>query len=228
MSTIVLNEKALMFMGEYLESHMPSKYLPASHVIFENYKVILDPGGIAYQAENFTTKESDRQLWMFTLFNNRDKKTPICVPTSIAPDGEFSAIKNFITGEKVNFKGSDTETALLKFSYLTHSWLFSFLAIFSPDLRGYTEKQIEVTRKKPNGKTKKQTVTHIALWKYISDVQSGKKHLSRNKCAFSFGVRGHYRHYKSGKVVFIHPYEKNRDKTQCKDTTYVFPRIKKD
>lgn len=32
----------------------------------------------------------------------------------------------------------------------------------------------------------------------------------------AFSVRGHYRHYKSGKVVFVQPYEKNTGKEKDK------------
>lgn len=35
-------------------------------------------------------------------------------------------------------------------------------------------------------------------------------------CESAFSVRGHYRHYKSGKVVYIQPYEKNTGKEKDK------------
>lgn len=35
-------------------------------------------------------------------------------------------------------------------------------------------------------------------------------------CENTFSVRGHYRHYKSGKVVYVHPYEKNTGKEKDK------------
>ena len=35
-------------------------------------------------------------------------------------------------------------------------------------------------------------------------------------CESAFSVRGHYRHYKSGKVVYVHPYEKNAGKEKDK------------
>jgi hypothetical protein len=38
-----------------------------------------------------------------------------------------------------------------------------------------------------------------------------------------WSVRGHYRHYKSGKVVFVRSYEKGKDKGNSKavDKTYI-------
>jgi len=42
---------------------------------------------------------------------------------------------------------------------------------------------------------------------------------NREKCKFSFSVRGHYRHLKSGKTVFIKPYKKNRGKPE-RDSIY--------
>lgn len=49
---------------------------------------------------------------------------------------------------------------------------------------------------------------------------SGEKHIINCPC---WSVRGHYRHYKSGKVIFVKNYEKGKEKgkTIPKEKTYV-------
>lgn len=43
---------------------------------------------------------------------------------------------------------------------------------------------------------------------------------SRKKIDHEFSVRGHYRHYKNGKTIWIREYTKGRDKKQRRDKTY--------
>jgi len=86
-------------------------------------------------------------------------------------------------------------------------------ATFEPELVEYVEK--EVKKKKKKGKSKSQSkliqTQIIRLNKFVSDVKTGKKQVKRhyNKCTYSFGVKGHYRTYKSGKRVWIKPFQKN-------------------
>ena len=88
-----------------------------------------------------------------------------------------------------------------------------FMANFEPELVEYVEK--EVKKKKKKGKSKSQSkliqTQVIRLNKFVSDVKTGKKQVKRhyNKCTYSFGVKGHYRTYKSGKKVWIKPFQKN-------------------
>jgi len=88
-----------------------------------------------------------------------------------------------------------------------------FMANFEPELVEYVEK--EVKKKKKKGKSKSQSkliqTQIIRLNKFVSDVKTGKKQVKRhyNKCTYSFGVKGHYRTYKSGKRVWIKPFQKN-------------------
>lgn len=48
---------------------------------------------------------------------------------------------------------------------------------------------------------------------YSSTKEVIKEFRTRKPCLFEFGVRGHVRHYKSGKTVWIEPYTKNKGKT---------------
>lgn len=50
---------------------------------------------------------------------------------------------------------------------------------------------------------------------FISEHESPVKR-KYTPCENAFSVRGHYRHYKSGKVVYVQPYEKNAGKEKDK------------
>ena len=109
----------------------------------------------------------------------------------------------------------DTELARL-FAYI-HIYVMYFMANYHQELTEYVDKQIEkkpAKKKKKKGKsTKPKTVmtTVIRVNKYVRDVQTGEKKLPRHnkKCQYAYGVKGHYRHYKSGKVVWIAPHQRN-------------------
>ena len=48
----------------------------------------------------------------------------------------------------------------------------------------------------------------------------------RRKCDYQYSVTGHFRHYKkSGKTIYINPYNKNKDKP-FKGKTYIIPEKK--
>lgn len=97
----------------------------------------------------------------------------------------------------------------------------TFLANFKPELKEYTETKVEHIKKKPGGKIRKKSHTQIALWRYTDAHKN--EHITHRKCAYRFNVRGHYRHYKNGKIVFVKAYEKNRDKPTRKETVYRLP-----
>lgn len=99
---------------------------------------------------------------------------------------------------------------------LIHNLLL-FVAFYEPEVKEYVEKE----RKTVYGKKGKKVETNstVNLRRYVSDLNSHAKRLPHRKCPYSFGVRGHYRHYKSGKVIFIKAFEKNKGKPS-KQTVY--------
>lgn len=114
------------------------------------------------------------------------------------------------------FSHEDTQTAITVWATV-----MAYIVNFEPEI---VEKEPEETESKgikmrsasPRKQKRPQSsVLYLNPIKYISD---GKNATHRKytppSCAFS--VRGHYRHMKSGKVVYVHPYEKNTGKEKDK------------
>lgn len=73
----------------------------------------------------------------------------------------------------------------------------------------------KIDKDKTNENT--ETVRHIIMINdeiklYSSTNEVIREFRTRRPCNFEFGVRGHVRHYKSGKVIWIEPYTKNKGK----------------
>ncbi len=79
-------------------------------------------------------------------------------------------------------------------------------------------KKEHVIRPKPDGN---KTYLFRDIVKYVSHKKQKNKHNITCEC---WGVRGHYRHYKTGKVAFIHEYEKGKKRNEVKphDKTYIW------
>lgn len=75
-----------------------------------------------------------------------------------------------------------------------------------------------IIRPKPNAS---KTYLFNDIVRYVDYKRSKVKHNVTCEC---WGVRGHYRHYKTGKVVFIHEYKKGklRGQIQPQDKVYVW------
>lgn len=78
-----------------------------------------------------------------------------------------------------------------------------------------SDPQPESKRKSSNSKPKKRSGCVYIIHQRSAKSRSGGKHRSPKGV---FGVRGHFRHYKSGKVVWIAEYTKGTGKK--KDKTY--------
>lgn len=75
---------------------------------------------------------------------------------------------------------------------------------------------------KINNHNRKISISDIITKYYSSNDEPGRKRIIQNKCDHEFNVRGHYRHYKTGKVIWINEYKKNvgnkkRSKSYCLD-----------
>lgn len=105
-----------------------------------------------------------------------------------------------------------TQTAIT-----TWATVMAYIVNFEPEIvekepEETESKEIEMRSASPRKQKRPQnSVLYLNPIKYIAD---GKNATHRKytppSCAFS--VRGHYRHMKSGKVVYVHPYEKNTGK----------------
>lgn len=80
------------------------------------------------------------------------------------------------------------------------------------------KKSEHTIRPKPDGN---KTYLFRDIVRYVNHKKQKEKHNITCEC---WGVRGHYRHYKTGKVVFIHEYEKGKKRNEIKanDKTYVW------
>lgn len=92
--------------------------------------------------------------------------------------------------------------------------------------RNILEVEVENNKTKIKNKTvreNKKTENNIYLFKdIVKYVSSEKQGLKRKINCDCWQVHGHYRHYKSGKVVFINPYKKGkkRNDTESKGKKY--------
>lgn len=160
------------------------------------------------------------------------------VKIRVQHDGELQSVYSFLVSDTIKheIKGrfsylsmtgavhhgapqlshDDTQTAITVWATV-----MAYIVNFEPEI---VEKEPEETESKEiemrNASQRKQkrpqnSVLYLNPIKYIAD---GKNATHRKytppSCAFS--VRGHYRHMKSGKVVYVHPYEKNTGKEKDK------------
>ena len=93
-----------------------------------------------------------------------------------------------------------------------------FLAYFKPETEKYKTKEqssaksvTKKPKKKAPNKKKKETVSVLNLSRYIQDIKEGREKLPRRKCPYAYKVRGHFRHYKSGKTVWVKEFTKNTE-----------------
>lgn len=95
-----------------------------------------------------------------------------------------------------------------------------FLAYFKPEVSKYSTRETakdvcdnQPKKAKAPKKKKKQGDVYsvINISKYITDIKDGHEKLPRRKCPYAYKVRGHFRHYKSGKKVWISEFTKNTE-----------------
>lgn len=83
----------------------------------------------------------------------------------------------------------------------------------------------ETKRKYTNSSGKRKSASKKDIVYSLTDcIRKYTKHINHCKHVFTcehWEVRGHYRHYKSGKVVYVKPFEKGKNKdTKLKDKIY--------
>lgn len=84
-----------------------------------------------------------------------------------------------------------------------------FISLHRPEVFTYGEKQVVVPKTiKKNGRYKTVNETKMVKVIHLDPEELSKRH--HNITCPSWGVAGHYRHYKDGKVVFIKSYRKGK------------------
>lgn len=110
----------------------------------------------------------------------------------------------------------DTQTAITIWATV-----MAYIVNFEPEIvekeQGETKNK-ESKRRSTSPRKQKRPENRILYLNQIKYITEGKNATQRKytppSCAFS--VRGHYRHMKSRKVVYVHPYEKNTGKEKDK------------
>ena len=105
----------------------------------------------------------------------------------------------------------------------------SYILLYDPNLEEVDTKEIRQKKKGNNGKKqsgKKENC--INLYKTFKFKEGEKpKRISREIKCECWEVRGHYRHYRSGKVVFINPYQKGKQRNNVSPIEKIY-RISKE
>ena len=164
--------------------------------------------------------EYGRQWWVFSDSQNLTGKYE-STSVLISPDGYM---------EEYDDSGGGCVTwyfehlvAILCVHYLIQA----FLADTKPRLYKYHvgRRSLEralFDRHKPKSKNR---YTRIALCRFINECKdAAHTPNSRKRCEYRFGVRGHWRHYKDGKTVFVKAYEKNKTAAVYKQQIYTLPK----
>lgn len=110
----------------------------------------------------------------------------------------------------------DTQTAITVWATV-----MAYIVNFEPEIVEKYQDEAGATENKPRSaspRKQKRPENSVLYLNPIKCITEGKNATQRKytlpTCAFS--VLGHYRHLKSGKVVYVHPYEKNTGKEKDK------------
>lgn len=162
---------------------------------------ILCENGIKIRVKQDDTIKS---VYHFTATNTQTRQV----------DGRFSySIQNkIVINDFPVLSHEDKESAITIWATVS-----AYVVNFQPE-----EIERERSATQPQGKNHRSTeskpadrVIHLKPIVYSSSSESPAKR-KYTLCENAFSVRGHYRHYKSGKVVYVRPYEKNTGKEKDK------------
>ena len=110
----------------------------------------------------------------------------------------------------------DTQTAITVWATV-----MAYIVNFEPEIVENDQDEVDTSAKEPRSasprkqKRPENSVLYLNPVKFISkNKNAARRKYTPPTCAFS--VRGHYRHMQSGKVVYVHPYEKNTGKDKDK------------
>ena len=132
--------------------------------------------------------------------------------TVLRENGRFGFKADYISDE---FLYDVSQTSTLD---VYKQWLREFLTLYAsiqaislnrPEIFRTAEKQIHIPRTvKKNGRFKEVQEARMIKTIYLNDEELSKRH--NNITCPCWGVAGHFRHYKSGKTVFISSYRKGK------------------
>lgn len=125
---------------------------------------------------------------------------------------DYAVYTGLVTHNYPRLSGEDTQSAITIWAS-TMAYILNFEQQVLPAPDNGNRK----SKKKRQGKSKSSNNRTIYL-NPIKFIKEKEEHQLRSYTppSHSFYVRGHYRHMKSGKVVYVHPYEKNTGKEKDK------------
>lgn len=237
--TIDISEEAINDLTEkyarYIE-HEPITYNILSHRAIESFVINLEDMLVVYKPSVFSETVSDGAKHtplvdaIVQYKENDDYNTLINVIGIASSDDTKCGTWQPIT--IAHSKNQNVKSKYARWCSIMHTVSTLYVAIQDQIQNKPTiiteAKTSTVT--KPGKKHKKQRkpvknkvvlVKHIVIHK--EDIV--RPHIQKNFTCPSWGVAGHYRHYKSGKVVWIAPYKKGkeRDKTYT-PKEYIIPK----
>lgn len=131
--------------------------------------------------------------------------------------------------EKVNsiivpiFQDNDDEND--KYCTILAAQMFSFiqnkLSTTSDDFNVHEKRVQKKSHGKKNIRKGRRKVRLLKTYTLIRENPITLPHGHKKITCPCWGVRGHYRHYKSGKVVFIKPYQKGKNRSNYSPKEYV-------
>lgn len=129
---------------------------------------------------------------------------------------EYSTITGTAKNSFPKLSNEDTQTSITVWATV-----MAYIVNFEPHFVEKPKANVESKDTEPRStsprkqKRSENSVLYLNPIKFISESKNAsQRKYTPPSCAFS--VRGHYRHLKSGKVVYVHPYEKNTGKEKDK------------
>lgn len=107
------------------------------------------------------------------------------------------------------------------FTKLGTKWfyLMVFASHYKKEIESTKRTTAKVCKKKQKHKSKTKKL-YTTVYTIQSDSLAGIKH-ARRKIDHEFGVRGHYRHMKSGKVIWVKEYQKCKGRGKVEQKTMI-------
>ena len=121
---------------------------------------------------------------------------------------------------------SQTKSGWSTLDFLVYMFLFT-----NHFMLNYKDVALDVEEKECKGHSESKKHNHnrrgaVRMFKQYTLKKGWKTQVNRKKAeihCLAWGVRGHFRHYKNGRVVFVNPYVKGKERDKYKGKDYIIP-----
>lgn len=222
MNKVYVTEQEQMDIAHYLNDGK-FDWIPITGVLLENNGFIFNQFNL-YVADEWLYKvEVDREVIQVNRINLETRKSTKAICTFV----------EFVRGYKwAQTTGPSTVIERYKFAqehqdnlYYTTLHVIEFIIyVMMKSLEEREEEVVETRVRNTSSKRKNAKSNTDHVYSLTDCVRKYAKHVNHCNHVITcehWEVRGHYRHYKSGKVVYVKPFEKgkNRD-AKIKDKVY--------